>query len=458
MRSLYSWLVVLVMFSFLPANISSAGPFQESFAKLDPAGMNQKSTTSQNAPEIYSKVLPGVASLHVEGALHVHKGKNGKIHPSKSRGTGFFIDSNGLMITNQHVVQTARKIRVVFNEGHERTAEVIGSDVAADVALLKVNCEGLVVTPLALGDSEQVQPGQPVFAIGHPLGLKQSVSLGTISALHRHEIRPRSEHRYSDFIQTDAAINKGSSGGPLFNAEGEVIGMNTAIKKKGRGLAFSIPSNMIKALIPHLKEGAVKRSWLGISIAADERPAEPQPGIRLKVNKVIKNSPAEKAGLKTGDVLVSMDGHPIISTNTFSWKTGMKGAGKSVVLEVIDNETQEVRKVIAVLEAKPESTHKKKPAIRIFGTEDIQKFWGVSFKEDQKQLLVDQVDPGSKAEKAGLRTDDVVVRLGQDEKRNEQGLLRAAVRASKSRVLELEVKRKNRRYYIPVEALSSKSP
>ena len=411
------------------------------------------------SPDIYAKVLPSVASLHIEGPLHVHSGKKGKIHPSKSRGTGFFIDETGLMITNQHVIQTARKIEVVFDAGHRRTAEVVGSDVSTDVALLKVNCEGLDITPLSFENSDELEIGEPVFAIGHPLGLQQSASSGIISALHRHEIRPRKEHRYSDFIQTDAAINKGSSGGPLFNREGRVIGMNTAIKKKGRGLAFSIPSNMITQLLPHLKKGRVPRSWLGVSVAAADPLEMPREGIQLDIKRVIAESPAEKAGLKAGDIIEKIDGQPIISADTFAWKTGIKGEGAVIRLEILRQDSTTPVELEVELELKPTSKHKTKKPILIYEADDISKFWGISFKVDNEGgLRIQDVKSGSPAEKMGLQTDDEILRLGDDEKRTEEGALRAAIRSSKSAVIELEVQRNNRRYYIPVKSIPSTNP
>ncbi len=450
---------VLLLLIFTVGHIGTASALDEGSAHLQKSKTKKGSYEKIISPEVYAKVLPSVASLHVEGPLHVHKGKKGKIHPSKSRGTGFFIDDNGLMITNHHVIQTARKIEVIFDAGHRRTAEVVGSDISSDVALLKVNCEGLNITPLVFANSDELKIGEPVFAIGHPLGLQQSASSGIISALHRHEIKPRKAHRYSDFIQTDAAINKGSSGGPLFNREGQVIGMNTAIKRKGRGLAFSIPSNMIVELIPHLKKGNVPRSWLGVSVAAADPPETPREGIQLNIKRVIEKSPAQKAGLKAGDIIEKIDGKPIISADTFAWKTGIKGEGATISLEVLRKDSPEPFELEVRLALRPAPKQQKKKAILIYEATDIAEFWGIAFKmDDEGGLRIKEVKSGSPAEKMGLQVEDEILRLGDDEKRTEDGALRAAIRASKSTVIELEVLRNDRRYYIPVKSLPSTNP
>ena len=290
------------------------------------------------------------------------------------------------------------------------------------------------------------------------MGLKQSSSLGIVSALHRHEIRPRKAHRYSDFIQTDAAINKGSSGGPLFNEKGQVIGMNTAIKKKGRGLAFSIPSNLIAQLIPHLKKGEVVRSWLGVSVGPTDPPEMPREGIQLKISRVFKESPAEKAGLKNGDLIERLDGMPIVSTDTFAWTTGMKGAGNSIRLEVLREDSPTPAVIVVQLEAKPKASQATTQPIVLYEADDVTKYWGIAFAEVDGELQIKEVRAGSNAEKLGLRQGDIVVRLGQGEQQNQDGVLRAALRAVKSRILELEVLREKRRYYIPIKAEQLPNP
>jgi len=418
--------------------------------EMSPAAYGR--TTETPLEKVVAQCLPSVVSIEIQGPLHIHKGKNGKIHKSNSRGSGFFIHEDGSLVTNHHVIQNAKSIEVVLASGQRRKATVVGSDSESDVALLKVELEGLTVSPAPFGDTTTIKLGEEVFAIGNPLGLSHSVTRGIISALHRESIKPRKEHKYSDFIQTDAAINKGSSGGPLFNMKGEVLGMNTAIKKKGRGLAFSIPSNWIQDLLPLLKKGKVERSWLGVAVAvSSDSIEEPGSTTKLRVGKVIKDSPAAKANLKTGDILEDMNGEPFQSLSDFRWRMAMVGIGNQVVLNV-KNEDGHVREVGVVLTGRPPPKKTPKTPIRLYGTDDIGKFWGLILSKEKTGLMVTQVLEDSAAEKAGVQPGDKVVRVGNDQKLSLNGVLRAVQQRKKSRILELELERNARRYYVPLYA------
>jgi len=177
-------------------------------------------------------------------------------------GSGFLIDAQGLLLTNNHVVDNAERVRVKLEDGRAFDAEVLGRDPLTDVALLRLKDAPADLPHVSLGDSDAVRVGDFVLAIGNPFGLSSSVSSGILSA------RARDIHAgpYDDFLQTDAAINPGNSGGPLFNVKGEVIGMNTAILREATGIGFAVPSNLIHSLLPQLKEGTVSRGWLGLSI------------------------------------------------------------------------------------------------------------------------------------------------------------------------------------------------
>ena len=277
-------------------------------------------------------VMPAVVNLEITGPLHVHKGKKGKIHPAKSRGSGFIVSETGLILTNEHVVGKAKTIHVHFQDGTRRVAQRIGLDREADVALLQVDLSGLVIQPLELEVEANVEPGMQVIAIGNPKGLHHSVSAGIISGLHRDSIRPRKGHRYSDFIQTDAAINKGSSGGPLLNAKGKVVGMVTAIKKNSDGLAFAIPSTWLNAIFNRLKEGDFQRSWLGVSLAEMERGPQTNEGTRLEVKRVVADSPAAKGSLQVGDQITHAFGKPVVSVSGFSFDVSMVPPGEALEL------------------------------------------------------------------------------------------------------------------------------
>jgi serine protease Do len=235
----------------------------------------------------------------------------------RGTGTGFIIDREGYIVTNEHVIKEADRIRVKLADGREYRASVKGVDLGTDLALLKIEAEGL--TSLPLGDSKAVQVGDPVIAIGNPLEYEYSVTAGIVSAKDR-KIYP--EKPYLDFIQTDAAINRGNSGGPLLNQRGEVIAVNTVIRVDGRGISFAVPSNLVKQVIGQLRAyGFVARGFLGLTPA--NITAEYREGLGLGdvqgilVTEVSQDKPADRAGIKTYDVITYFDGRRVTRTDEF---------------------------------------------------------------------------------------------------------------------------------------------
>ena len=397
-----------------------------------------------------NSVMPAVVNLEIIGPLHVHKGKTGKIHPAKSRGSGFIISDDGLILTNEHVVGKAKTIHVHFQDGTKRVATRLGTDVEADVALLQVDLSGMSIIPLELDESDDVQPGMSVIAIGNPKGLHHSVSAGIVSGLHRDTIRPRKGHRYSDFIQTDTAINKGSSGGPLLSSEGKVIGMVTAIKKNSDGLAFAIPAGWLRVICARLQEGSLQRSWLGVSLQQVVRGPQANQGTQLEIKRVVADSPAAEAGLQAGDKIRAANGKPVVSVSGFSFDVSMIRSGESLDLEIV-RKGEELRFSIPVEMRKAHRGKKGKP-FRFFSEEEVLNAWGISVSQKSilSDLIVKSVGDGSPAQKAGLLAEDQIVSLGSGEHLTVSGLVRATLRAQKTRVIEVEVLRKSRRYYVPV--------
>ena len=235
-------------------------------------------------------------------------GGHPKVLP-RAAGSGFVISADGYILTNSHVVQDAERIRVSFMDGSERDADLVGMDVNTDIALIRVYGEE-PFSHLALGNSDPVRPGDWVVAVGNPYGLAHTVTAGIVSALHRRDVLGG---RYDDFIQTDAAINPGNSGGPLVDLNGEVIGINTAIKPAANAIGFTVPINMAKKILPHLRaHGHVIRGWLGVVIQdVPDRLAE-EAGLAQPrgawVQQVQAGGPAELGGLQRGDVILAFDG------------------------------------------------------------------------------------------------------------------------------------------------------
>jgi serine protease Do len=254
-------------------------------------------------------------------------------------GSAFVYDPNGLIITNNHVIDGASEIYVVFGRKKQVRATIVGRDPRTDVAVIRVEEKNLPYLPL--GDSEAVRVGDWVVAIGNPFALSHTVSAGIISARGRtiQDVKGLDESGYYDFLQTDASINPGNSGGPLLDMAGRVVGMNTAIRRAANNIGFAIPVNMIKELLPRLlADGSIKRSAIGVVVG----PLMPEDRERLKlpeeagvlVTVVVPGGPAEKAGLAVDDVIVSFQGEALPSPDRLRWVASLAGVGKTVTLRV----------------------------------------------------------------------------------------------------------------------------
>jgi serine protease Do len=262
-------------------------------------------------------------------------------HKRTGAGSGFFISADGLIVTNNHVVEGAKTIKVRLNDETEMAAKIVGRDPTTDVALIKVDGKG-PFTPLSLGDSDALKVGEWVMAVGNPLAMEHTVTVGVVSAKGRRiGISPDpNASSFEDFIQTDAAINLGNSGGPLVNVRGEVVGMNSAINAVGQNIGFAIPVNTIKMVVPQLKEkGKVVRGYLGVSITPVDQKVQEFYKLPARdgalVQSVTKGGPAEKAGVKEGDVITAVAGKPVKETRDLIYRVSALVPGQKAELEVI---------------------------------------------------------------------------------------------------------------------------
>lgn len=258
------------------------------------------------------------------------------------QGSGFIIHRDGFVVTNAHVIHRASKIQVTTSDRKVWDAVVVGLDTATDLALLRiVGPEAQIPRggfPIArLADSSRVRPGEWVIAIGNPFGLQHSVTAGIVSAIGRRDVNPGSTLRYADFIQFDAAINLGNSGGPLINVNGEVVGVNTALRT-GNNIGFAIPANMLKTLLPQLGRGEVVRAWLGVRLAdltTDEiRSLGLAASKGARVVGVVSEGPAAQAGLQPGDVIVEFEGREVDDAAQLRWLTAICEIGQDVEMKV----------------------------------------------------------------------------------------------------------------------------
>jgi serine protease Do len=252
----------------------------------------------------------------------------------QSLGSGFIISEDGYILTNNHVVDKARDIKVSLSDGRVLEAKLIGKSPDIDIALIKVEATGLPVA--VLGDSGPLEVGDWVVAIGNPFGLSHTVTAGIVSAKGRViGIGP-----YDDLIQTDAAINPGNSGGPLFNIKGEVVGINTVIIASGQNLGFAIPISMVREILPSMREkGRPDMGWLGVSAQAVTPDIAAALGLQEQagaiVSQVTKGGPADKAGLKRGDVITELDGKKILDPSELPRMVAFGHIGKTVTMSVI---------------------------------------------------------------------------------------------------------------------------
>ncbi len=339
-----------------------------------------------------------------------------------SLGTGFVISKDGLIVTNNHVVEDVEKVEVVFSDGTRSDAEVVGTDPKTDIALIRAKAERRYL-PLPLGDSDDLLPGDWVIAIGNPFGLDHTVTAGIVSATGRDI----GQGPYDDFIQTDAAINPGNSGGPLLNLDGEVIGINSAINPRANTIGFAVPINMAKAILPQLEEkGHVVRGWLGVAVQpvtpdlADVLGIETQEG--ALVSQVTPDGPAAKAGIERGDVIVRFGSHEIHKMRELPRVVAATPPGTKVEVELIRDGKHHTKKVeIAELE--------EKEAQQAATTEDDDRgstAFGFDIADVPPQLrerlglgesegaVITRVYPGGVAELAGLRRGDVIVEVDRE--------------------------------------------
>jgi serine protease Do/serine protease DegQ len=347
----------------------------------------------------------------------------------------------GLIITNNHVIQHAEEISVTLRDGRTLSAKIVGTDPDADVAVIKVPAERLTAIPLA--DSERLRVGDFVVAIGNPFGLGQTVTSGIVSALGRSGLGIEG---YEDFIQTDASINPGNSGGALVNLRGELVGMNTAIIAPGGGnigIGFAIPVNMVRDIMEQLvKFGEVRRGRLGVSIQDLTPELASAFGIEDRsgavIAQVVSGSPADKSGIKVGDVVLSVNGRPIRNSGELRNRIGMLRIGERVSLKLLrDGKPKEV--VATVAEAQQQKLLGKtlfaKLEGAVFGNIDELPS-NISGRD--KGVVVLEVARGSPAARAGLRKDDIVYSANRVAIADLDDLKRAAKRSDEGILLNIQ--------------------
>ncbi|MEK0085050.1 DegQ family serine endoprotease [Benzoatithermus flavus] len=333
-----------------------------------------------------------------------------------SAGSGVIVDApHGYVLTNHHVVQNADRITVTLKDQREFDAQLVGSDPATDIALLRIPARNL--SELPFGDSDRLKVGDLVVAIGNPFGLGQTVTSGIISALGRGGI---TNDKYEDFIQTDAPINPGNSGGALINSKGELIGINTAILAPGGGnvgIGFAVPSNMARAVMDQLlRFGHVRRGRIGVVIQDVTPPLAEAMGLDAQqgalIAQVERGSPADRAGLRPGDVVLSVDGVPVKSSADLRNRIGLAEVGQTVALEVL-RDGRRSRLDVKITAARDRRADAGQPPYQLAGVELSDIPPGHPAFNRIGGVLVTGIARGCPAARAGLRRGDIILGIDQ---------------------------------------------
>ena len=428
-----------LLFSLSTFSVASAQSYSPAGAKATPAP-----AAPTGYADVVSRVTPAVVTVRSERKVSASQNpmfddptlreffgdrlpQNGRGRRQRGLGSGVIVSADGYVLTNNHVVEDAQQITIELTDNRTFSAKVVGTDQPSDLAVLKVEAAGLPVLPL--GDSERVRVGDIVLAVGNPLGIGQTVTSGIISAKGRST--GLSDGSYEDFLQTDAPINQGNSGGALVNTSGELVGINSQILSPSGGsigIGFAIPSNMARSVMEQLvKTGKVRRGQLGIVVQRVTPEMAQSLGLAeargLIVSQVQPSSAAERAGLRRGDLIVSINGSPATDPNTFRNLVAGIAPGTQVTLATVrGGAEQQVRAVLG--ESQPKASEQQKAQESATGGETGR--LGISvvpltpeaasrleLPAGTQGLLVREVDADGPAADAGLRRDDVIEQVNQ---------------------------------------------
>lgn len=380
----------------------------------------------------------------------------------RGQGSGVIVEANGLIITNNHVVNKADEIRVFLSDKREFKGKLIGTDTKTDIAIVKIEATGLPTVPWA--DSDQLEVGEYVLAVGSPFGLTQTVTMGIVSAVGRASMGIA---EYEDFIQTDAAINPGNSGGALVNVRGELVGINTAIFSQSggnMGIGFAVPSNLSRAIMDQLvRTGKVVRGWLGVAIQDLTPELATQFGITdtkgVLVSDVMAESPAKKAGFERADVIVEYDGKSMDSPTHLRNAVAQTPIGKKVSVKLIRDKKPKTIEVTIVEQPKslgqPSAEENRESAVSsgVLSDLDVRELneeltTRYGLKATERGVVVVSVKSGSTAEEMGVREGDVILEVNRKAVSSLKSYEQAASGLAKDQAVLLLLKRKGQTIYL----------
>ncbi|MEZ4483644.1 MAG: DegQ family serine endoprotease [Syntrophotaleaceae bacterium] len=404
--------------------------------------------------------LPGLRSPHndlfEDFFEHFFQGQPNRSRQQRSLGSGFIISADGFILTNDHVVNGADEIKVKLADGRSFTAELQGGDSKLDLALLKIDTGDEKLPVATLGDSESLKVGEWVMAIGNPFGLAQTVTVGIVSA----KGRVIGAGPYDDFIQTDASINPGNSGGPLFNSRGEVVGINTAIVAGGQGIGFAIPVDIAKDVIAQLRQtGQVVRGWLGVMVQALTEELAASFGLEeargALVTEVAAGSPAEQAGIRRGDVILSVNARPVDEMNDLPKQVATLPVGEQARVTIYrDGKERRLNVKIGRLSdeeagvADAGGMEQKLGLALADPAPELLRRYGM---EEGQGALVTAVSPDSPAATSGLQPGDLIIEANGRPLKHAADLSRVAGVLDSGKALRLLLQRRNRLFYTVIK-------
>lgn len=371
----------------------------------------------------------------------------------RSLGSGFIIDKDGYIVTNNHVIADADEIKVKLNSGKEYDAKIIGRDPSTDIALIKIKADSSY-SVVKLGDSDALKVGEWVVAIGSPFGLEHTVTAGIVSA----KGRVIGSGPYDDFIQTDASINPGNSGGPLINMKGNVIGINTAIIASGQGIGFAVPVNMAKDVIKQLKEqGEVTRGWLGVGIQDINDEMADYYGIKDKegvlVSKVFPGDPADEAGIKTKDIITEVNGQKIKSSHELTRIIADFHVGEKVKIKVLrDGKEKTFTVKIAKRQqdkiASSNMPYKKQEVFGIQVSDLTPEIANRLNLQETEGVVVTDVQSGSQGDDKGFQVRDIIKEINHQSINSVDDYNNAINKVKKGDTVSMFIKRANAGFFV----------
>lgn len=472
------WIPAVLLIGFLLGGITYyfLSKTTSSYMSFAPRVPKQMEETSRAFSEIVRAVSPAVVNISSTKVikkqptpfdeffdfLYPFPDGRGKRWKEQSLGSGVIVSPDGYIVTNNHVVEQADEIKVILIDKKSFKAKIVGSDPKTDIAIIKIDAKGLPVLPW--GDSERLQVGEFVLAIGNPFGLSHTVTMGIISAVGRADVGITD---YENFIQTDAAINPGNSGGPLVNIKGELIGINTAIFSKTggyQGIGFTVPTNMVRIVMDQLiKQGKVTRGWLGITIQELTPEIAQKFGLKQSegalVSDVAKGSPAHRAGIVRGDIILEFNGKKVRDVATLRNMVAQSKVGSQVEIKVLRRDREITLKANImelptemgdVVPSSSNSMDMSDSALSGITVMDINaavaKQLGID--RDEKGVVIVKIEHGSSAEDAGLRKGDVVQEIDRQRINGLNDFNKATSKIRTEDTVLLFVNRSGRKFYV----------